>query len=201
MKRLVLLILLPLLLMSCGSNIPRPTEESLKTELAILVNRAANTENQSWNNDVVSQQINAPLPQGKATSLGWMLEWQPRDGGLAYAIIPWAMLNAADPGIAAEVPYGGGTIASKSDTRAISDAVRDQLGSPLVDVIAVHSIRLSGEYAVFAVTPLLPMADDGYGFAQKVNGSWQVLDLGSSDVGCGIVPTNVLDSFKVRCSR
>lgn len=200
MKRLVFLLLLPLVVAGCGVDVPRPPEDALKAQLAVLVNRAENSENQSWDNEVVSRQIVAPLPRGKATALGWMLEWTPEDGALAYAIIPWSLLSMSDPGIKAELPYSGGVPPGKSVVAQITAVVKDQLPSPLVDVVAIHSVRLHGKYAAFSVTPLLPMADDGYGFAKNVAGVWEVIDLGSSDVGCGLLPNNIEKSFQLRCS-
>lgn len=184
----------------CSSPVPRPDENTLRSQLAILVNRASNGDQESWNNALVEKQISASLPKGSATPLGWMLEWKPADGALAYAIIPWSMLGVADPQLKAKTVYGGGPAASAQQAREITSVVIEGLDSTLTNVVAVHSIRIIGNYAAFSVTPLLPVADDAYGFAQFVSGQWEVIDLGTSDVGCGIVPASDLSQFKLRCT-
>lgn len=179
---------------------PRPSDEQLRAQLDVLLNRAGNSQ-LSWNQKVVTQQIADQLPQGKPTTAGWMMEWKPIDGGLAYAIIPWNMLGLADPKVESPLPYNGGKEASQSDVQKLRDVVASGLDPSFRDLVAIHSIRVAGKFAAFSVTPLLPVADDGYGFAEKVGSTWEVRDLGSAEVGCGLVPAKVLDQFKVRCSQ
>lgn len=204
MPRLLRLMTVPVLLgtlaaCSSGPSVPRPDEENLRTQLAILMNRTANTNNQSWDKATGKKQLHSALPQGRPIAQGWLLEWKPTDGAIAYAIIPWSMLKVADPGIQAQTPYDGGKPATKDQESAISEAVYFGLDPKLRDVVLVNSVRISGDLAAFLVTPLLPIADDGYGFARRVDGIWQVEDLGSSEVGCGILSKAELDSFKVQC--
>lgn len=195
-----LAITLALSVASCSSPVPRPNESLLRDQLAVLVNRVSNTDQQYWDNSVVDKQIGAALPRGSATSLGWMLEWEPADGALAYAIIPWSMMSITDPQIEPKTIYDGGVSPRSKQARAVEDAVLGSLDSALINIVSVHSIRISGSYAAFSVTPLLPVADDAYGFAHLVSGRWEVIDLGTSDVGCGLVPASVLSDFKVECN-
>lgn len=197
MRRLIPLLVL--VLVACGNSVERPSEESLRAQLAVLMNRTANTDNQSWDKETGKTQLNSPLPKGRAVSQGWMLEWEPQDGAIAYAIIPWSMLKVKDPKIAAETPYDGGVPATQAQVREISDAVYYGLDPKLRDVVLVNAIRVSGDLAAFLATPLLPIADDGYGFARKVDGVWRIEDLGSSEVGCGVLKKNELEKFKVEC--
>lgn len=198
MRRTLLVFLL--VLAACGSSVPRPAEEDLRAQMAVLLNRVANTDNQSWDNALAKRQLNSALPQGRATAQGWLLEWTPRDGALAYALIPWDSLGLADPGVKGQTPYDGGQPANQTERAAIAEAVHAGLDPLIRDVVLVNSIRISGDLAAFLVTPLLPVADDGYGFARKSGGAWVVEDLGSSDVGCGILTAGELQKFKMRCS-
>lgn len=199
MRKALIFAVATFLLAACGTQVPRPSEQSLRAQLEVLLNRAGNSQI-SWNQNVVNKQLEASLPQGKATSVGWMLEWKPQDGGLAYAIIPWEMLGVADPKVEAELPYGGGKDADKADAAQIRQTVIAGLDPSFRDLVSVHSIRTYGKYAAFSVTVLLPVADDAYGFAEKVGSGWEVRDLGSAEVGCGLVPKKILSEFKVRCS-
>lgn len=196
-KAIVLLLLLAL--SACGSQPPRPGEETLRAQIDVLLNRAGNSQ-VSWNASVVKQQLETSLPQGKATSVGWMLEWKPVDGGLAYAIVPWSMLKVTAPKMHESLAYDGGSSVSKSDALQIEEVVTAGLDPAIRYLVNVHSMRQYGKYVAFSVTPLLPVADDGYGFVERVNQRWEVRDLGSAEVGCGLVPKKILNEFKVECS-
>lgn len=194
-----LIPLLALILVACGNATPRPDEEALRAQLAVLMNRTANTDNQSWDKAIGKSQLNGKLPKGRAIAQGWMLEWEPRDGAIAYAIIPWSMLKVKDPQIPADTPYANGQIASADEQSKITDAVYFGLDPKIRDVVSINSIRIQKDLAAFLVTPLLPIADDGYGFARRVDGNWVVEDLGSSEVGCGILKEAELRAFGVVC--
>lgn len=197
MRRLI--PVLALILVACGNSVPRPEEESLRAQLAVLMNRTANTDNQSWDKATGKAQLAAALPKGRAISQGWLLEWEPRHGAIAYAIIPWSMLKMKDPKIKAEAPYEGGTELSASQVKQITEAVYYDLDPKLRDVVLINNVRVSGNLAAFLATPLLPIADDGYGFARRVDGAWRIEDLGSSEVGCGVLSSRELEKFKVKC--
>lgn len=192
-------LLLTGFLVACGTSVPRPSEENLRAQIDVLLNRASLNET-SWSKPVVRQQLKSSLPKGRAVTAGWMLEWEPQDGGLAYVIVPWEMLKVEDPQVKGDLPYGGGQEASKGDAKAIKEVVISGLDPSFRYLVSVHSIRVSGNFAAFFLSTLLPVADDAYGFAEKVDGSWEVRDLGSAEVGCGLVPKSVLKEFKVRCA-
>ncbi|PPK97466.1 hypothetical protein CLV92_104287 [Kineococcus xinjiangensis] len=112
----------------------------------------------------------------------------------AGALASVALLAGAAPVSAAAVV----------DAPAIEQAVRTSPATAGVDPAAyrVADVRLSAADATWAAAHLAPTGADlepADVVLHLQDGAWQVADLGSFEVGCGIAPAPVLGDFGTVC--
>lgn len=101
---------------------------------------------------------------------------------------------AAQVPAVAHHPAAAQQAAPSSTTQQITSAVLHSalLGAVAPDNVAVSQIRFAGDQWAGAVaTPKNGQTDPAQVLLQKTGSTWQVRDLGTANVGCGIAPSAV----------
>ena len=96
--------------------------------------------------------------------------------------------------VAAQVAAASHHPAATSDQQQITSAILHSplLGAVSPDNVAVSQIRFAGEgWAGAVATPKNGQTDPAQVLLHKTGSTWQVRDLGTASVGCGIAPAAV----------
>ncbi len=193
-----------LLLTACGPADPniRPDDNRIKDAISLLLKdvKSHHPERQNWSDAAVNKQLGQKLPQGVATAAGWKIVWPNAvTGELSIVYAPWDLLATYPTHFTTDASrYTGGREVPSS---VASEIRTQQLGSDIY-FAAVTDIRYSvkdSQWIIFSSTPYLPVTDPAYGFATVVNGKWKIIDFGTAEVGCGVVPTDVQTEFGLSC--
>ena len=205
MRKLVtLLICLSFALSACGAPTgnERPEDKKLRDSIKMLITYMERTHPKSinWNKSAVESQLKSKLPKGYATEAGWTLKWSnPNEGELPQAIIPWIMLGQFPTKTVLDVNnYTAGEYAPQFVISQISKLETDK-DPYFAGIVNVKISNKDSNWAAFTSVPYLPVTDPAYGWANSTNGSWKVVDLGTAEVGCGKVPTEIQNEFGFSC--
>ena len=208
-KRAVLLfsVLLTLALSACGpqNGNQRPSDDVLKKGINQLVQTFEKTypKLKNWDDSAVQLQLHEKLPTGSAAEAGWHIVWPNANSNqLSEVYVPWALIGQMPETFPADTSrYSGG----KNVPSSLIQDLRSQflklnkIGDYFAAMTNVRYSTVNGKYIVFQSIPYLPVTDRAYGWASATSGSWKVLDYGTAEVGCGIVPTNVQSEFGFTC--
>lgn len=86
----------------------------------------------------------------------------------------------------------------KAVTKAVNASEYTE-GIPATDY-AVTGVRVSGSWASATLRPSRTAElDPATVILQKSRGAWQVVDLGTAEVGCGLVPAAALKPLRLTC--
>ena len=157
----------------------------------------------NWKSDVVKVQLQQKLPQGVATEAGWRITWpHPPIGGLPQVVIPWELLAQYPnhPQLDINI-YSGGKDVPQSVATAIRAAqLPNQANDPyFAAIVHLKASTIDPHWVIFTSVPYLPVTDIAYGFAEKQQGKWKLVDFGTAQVGCGAVPSGVQREFGFTC--
>ena len=122
----------------------------------------------------------------------------------ASRVLPGALVLGAVAALSGAAPAGALVGAAPADVPAIEGAVRS---SPLTAGVdgsryAVRDVRVSAADPAWAAARLAPVGADlepAEVVLQQVDGRWEVADLGTAEVGCGVAPEAVLTDLGAVC--
>jgi hypothetical protein len=114
-----------------------------------------------------------------------------------------ALAGTTLAGLAVAVTLGGSATASAeapADATAIEAAVTSSPATAAVDGAdyAVTDVRVAGDWASAQLEPTTDL-DPATAVLQHVDGAWQVVDLGTAQVGCGLAPAAVEGDLGLVC--
>jgi hypothetical protein len=203
---LTLLIATSLLLAGCGlpTGNERPDDMKLRDGIKLLLTQFESKYPKSvnWNAKSVKAQISQRLPEGVATESGWTLKWPNYSAGeLSSVVVPWIILAQYPTKFTLDVnSYEGGSPVPAGIAAQITKLQQDVFGSNFFAAVVHQRIsKVNGSWIIFTTIPYLPVTDPAYGFAEAVNGKWEIRDFGTATVGCGTVPPAVQSEFGFTC--
>ncbi|MEN9324409.1 MAG: hypothetical protein RL414_163 [Actinomycetota bacterium] len=204
---LPLSILLVITLSACGpqNGTQRPDDDKLRKGIAQLIVNFKNLHPklQNWNDALVDVQIRKRLPEGSAIEAGWQLIFPSAvEGELSQVVVPWFLLGQIPETFPPmQGHYTGGNHVPNpiiQDLRK-SHMIMQKTDEYFAAIVNVRYSKTNPKWIVFESIPYLPVTDNAYGFATVKDGSWQVSDFGTANVGCGTVPTEVQSEFGFGC--
>jgi len=205
---IVLTILLATSLLLTGCGLPtgneRPDDMKLRDGIKLLLTQFESKYPKSvnWNNAKVRAQISQRLPEGIATESGWTLKWPSySDGELSSVVVPWVILAQYPTKYSLDVNnYEGGSPVPAGIAAQITKLQQEVFGSNYFAAVVNQRISNANKnWIIFTTIPYLPVTDPAYGFAEAVNGKWEIRDFGTATVGCINVPTAVQSEFGFTC--
>lgn len=194
-------------LTACGpqNGTQRPADDVLKKGISQLIKSFEDTypKLKNWDDKTVQLQLHNKLPVGNSTEAGWHIKWaNPAENELTEVYVPWGLIGQIPETFPADTSaYSGG----KNVPSSLIQDLRSQFLklNHLEDYFAamtnVRYSTVNGKYIIFQTIPYLPVTDHAYGWATATSGTWKVLDYGTAEVGCGIVPANVQSEFGFTC--
>ena len=180
----------------------RPEDAKLRDGIKLLITQFEEKHPDliNWKKSAVETQISSTMPDGYATEAGWTIVWkQATNGQFSRVVVPWLVLGQLPDNFASDThAYTGGKTITYSQETNIR-ALQQKGDSYFAAVVHIRQSTIDPTWYIFESIPYLPVTDNAYGFAHKVNGKTAITDFGTATVGCGRVPEAVEKEFGFSC--
>jgi len=193
-----------LVLASCSvtDGNKRPEDAKLRDGIKLLITQFEQKHPDliNWKRSAVEKQISSTMPNGYATEAGWTLVWKNANSDqFVRVVVPWLVLGQLPDTYAVDTKaYTGGkaiTYSQETNIRALQQNGDEYFAA----VVHIRQSTIDPTWYIYESIPYLPVTDNAYGFAHKLNGKTTIADFGTATVGCGRVPAAIEKEFGFSC--